>query len=82
MKKIFMAGAASLFLLASCGGSGVCECADAIEGMMKDYQEAMGDEAEMAKLEKKYAKINEKCEGIRNEMGQEEFNKAIEECMK
>lgn len=77
-----MAGAASLFLLASCGGSGVCKCASAIEGMMKDYEAAMGDEAEMAKLEKKYEKINKDCEAIRDEMGQDEFNKAIEECMK
>lgn len=81
MKKVFIlfAGAAML-TLASCGGTSVCDCADALKNMTKDYEEANLDEAKMEKLQKKYEKISTECEALAEEMGQEDFQKAFADC--
>jgi uncharacterized protein with von Willebrand factor type A (vWA) domain len=82
MKKVLIAAGFGLVMMTSCGGATTaCDCAEALEGMMKDYTEAAGDETKMEKLQKKYEKINEDCEKIAEEMGQAEFNNAIEECL-
>ena len=81
MKKVFLLFAgATMLSLASCGGTTVCDCADAIKNMTKDYEEANLDEAKMEKLTKKYEKISAECEALAEEMGQEAFQKAFTEC--
>ena len=80
MKKIIVLGGLAMFL-SSCGGeTTVCDCAASLEEMSKDFQDAMGDEEKMKSLEGKYDKINEDCEKLAEEIGQEEFQKQFEDC--
>lgn len=80
MKKVFILfiGAAML-TLTSCGGTTVCDCANAMKEMTEDYKGDL-DEAAMEKLTKKYEKISQECVALSEEMGQEEYMKAIEDC--
>jgi hypothetical protein len=82
MKKVFVLFAGvSLLTFTSCGGATtVCDCAEALKEMSKDYEEAMGDEKKMEKLETKYEKISQDCEALAKEMGQEEFQKSFADC--
>lgn len=82
MKKVFVLFAGvSLLTFTSCGGATtVCDCAEAVKEMSKDYEEANLDEAKMEKLQKKYEKINTECEALVEEIGLEVFQKAFADC--
>jgi len=81
MKKVIFTAALGTILLASCGGkTTACDCAQGLKDMMKDYTEAAGDQAKLDGLEKKYEQLGIDCEALSEEMGQEEFNKAVEGC--
>lgn len=81
MKLVFMLAGASMLFLASCKGeTTACDCAQGLKDMMVDYTEAGTDQAKLDALTKKYESLNVDCEKISTEMGQEEFNKAVEAC--
>jgi len=81
MKKLFFTAACGMLLMASCGGKTTpCDCAQGLKDMMKDYTEAAGDQTKIEGLEKKYEQLGIDCEKISKEMGQEEFNSAIDAC--
>jgi hypothetical protein len=81
MKVVYMLAGISLLFLVSCKGeTTVCDCAQGLKDMMVDYAEANLDQEKMDALAKKYEGLNTDCEKISTEMGQEEFNKAVEAC--
>lgn len=81
MKIVFMLAGVSMLFLASCKGeTTVCDCAQGLKDMTTGYAEAAGDQDKLDALGKKYESLNVDCEKISTEMGQEEFNKAVEAC--
>ncbi len=82
MKKTLAILAASA-LLFSCGGGPTtpCDCAQALQDMNTEYEEARGDEAKEKALQEKFEKLNEECEALRDEMGKDKYMEELEKCL-
>ncbi len=70
LKNVFVA-AFSVALLASCGGSEMCDCADTMLEMAKEAKEAGGDQAKMEKIQESYKADMEACEKLMEEKEKE-----------
>jgi len=65
MKKIILSATMlTVLVLASCGKSAVCDCAETGLSMMKEAQEAKMDPAKMTAIQEKYKGDIEKCEKL------------------
>lgn len=81
MKVFYVIMGVAFMSLASCKGeTTACDCAQGLKDMTTDYAEAGTDQAKLDALGKKYESLNTDCEKISAEMGQEEYNKAVEAC--
>ncbi|MCC5923353.1 MAG: hypothetical protein JJT77_06180 [Crocinitomicaceae bacterium] len=82
-KSVIVLSVIALVSLASCGGGATtpCDCANALKEMTKDYEAANMDEAKMKKLEEKYKQINDDCEALVAEIGQEKYQEEFLKCL-
>ena len=79
MKKIILSFAALSLVLASCGGSDVCNCADTWLEMSKESIKAKGDFTKIEAIQKKYEADNKKCAKLGEGKSEEEIKKMEEE---
>lgn len=79
MKKIILSFAALSLVLASCGGSDVCNCADTMLEMSKEMKEVKGDFTKIEAIQKKYEADFKKCEKLGEGKSEEEKKKMQEE---
>jgi hypothetical protein len=80
MKKLILSTTAIVALvLASCGKSEVCGCADTGLAMMKEVKEAGMDLSKMQAIQDKYKADIEKCEKLGEGKSDEEKKKMEEE---
>lgn len=80
MKKVlFSVAVVATMALASCGGASVCDCVKTMEEMMKEVEEAGGDEAKMKEIEEKYKDKAEACKKLGEGKSDEEKKKMAEE---
>jgi hypothetical protein len=81
MKKvIYSVAIVATMALASCGGgTSVCDCVKTMEEMMKEVQEAGGDEAKMKEIDEKYKDKAEACKKLGEGKSDEEKKKLAEE---
>ena len=79
MKKIILSFAALSLVLASCGGSDVCNCADTMLEMSKEMKEVKGDFTKIEAIQKKYEADFKKCEKLGEGKSEEEIKKMEEE---
>jgi hypothetical protein len=78
MKKIILSATMlTVLVLASCGKSAVCDCAETGLAMMKDAKEAKMDPTKMTAIQEKYKGDIEKCEKL-DEGKSEAEKKAME----
>jgi len=61
----------SVALLASCGGSDMCDCADLSLDAYNEMKEAKGDEAKIKELQESYKSDMEACEKLMDEKQKE-----------
>lgn len=69
-------------LLASCGKSEVCKCADTLLEMTKEMEALKGDYSKVESIMKKYETEMEKCDGLRKGKGEADEKKFDEELKK
>ena len=81
MKKIILSFAALSLVLASCGGSDVCNCADTMLEMSKEMKAVKGDFTKIESIQKKYEADFKKCEKL-GEGKSEDEKKKMEEQLK
>jgi hypothetical protein len=79
MKKIILSFAALSMVLASCGGSDVCNCADTMLDMSKEMKEVKGDFTKIEAIQKKYEADFKKCEKLGEGKSEDEKKKMEEE---
>ncbi|MEN9301586.1 MAG: hypothetical protein RL264_15 [Bacteroidota bacterium] len=79
MKKVILSFSAAALLLASCGGSEVCNCADTMLEMSKEMKAAKGDFSQYEKIGKKYEADMKKCEKLGEGKSEDEKKKMEEE---
>ncbi len=79
MKKIILSFAAISLVLASCGGSDVCNCADTMLEMSKEMKEVKGDFTKIEAIQKKYEADFKKCEKLGEGKSEDEKKKMEEE---
>jgi hypothetical protein len=79
MKKIILSFAALSLVLASCGGSDVCNCADTMLEMSKEMKEVKGDFTKIEAIQKKYEEDFKKCEKLGEGKSEDEKKKMEEE---
>ncbi len=79
MKKIILSFAALSLVLASCGGSDVCNCADTMLEMSKEMKEVKGDFTKIEAIQKKYEADFKKCEKLGEGKSEDEKKKMEEE---
>ena len=75
MKKIILSFAALSLVLASCGGSDVCKCADTMLEMSKEMKEVKGDFTKIEAIQKKYEADFKKCEKLGEGKSEDEKKK-------
>ncbi|MBU3661017.1 MAG: hypothetical protein FGM14_14170 [Flavobacteriales bacterium] len=75
MKKIILSFAALSLVLASCGGSDVCNCADTMLEMSKEMKEVKGDFTKIEAIQKKYEADFKKCEKLGEGKSEDEKKK-------
>lgn len=71
------------FLMTSCGGSEICQCANTMLSMVKETKDAKGDKKKEEAVEEKYEAKLEKCEKLADGKTKEEEEKmeaALKEC--
>ncbi len=79
MKKIILSFAALSLVLASCGGSDVCNCADTMLEMSKEMKDVKGDFTKIEAIQKKYEADFKKCEKLGEGKSEDEKKKMEEE---
>jgi hypothetical protein len=79
MKKIILSFAALSLVLASCGGSDICNCADTWLEMSKEMKEVKGDFTKIEAIQKKYEADFKKCEKLGEGKSEAEKTKMQEE---
>jgi len=79
MKKIILSFAALSLVLASCGGSDVCNCADTMLEMSKEMKDVKGDFTKMEAIQKKYEADFKKCEKLGEGKSEDEKKKMEDE---
>jgi len=79
MKKIILSFAALSLVLASCGGSDVCNCADTMLEMSKEMKAVKGDFTKIETIQKKYEEDFKKCEKLGEGKSEDEKKKMEEE---
>jgi uncharacterized protein HemY len=79
MKKIILSFAALSLVLASCGGSDVCNCADTMLEWSKEMKEAKGDFTKIEAIQKKYEADFKKCDKLDEGKSEDEKKKMFEE---
>lgn len=75
MKKIILSFAALSLVLASCGGSDICNCADTMLEMSKEMKEVKGDFTKIEAIQKKYEADFKKCEKLGEGKSEDEKKK-------
>lgn len=70
LKNVFIA-ACSVALLASCGGSEMCDCAQTSLDAYNDMKDAKGDEAKIKELQESYKADLEACGKLMEEKEKE-----------
>ena len=79
MKKIILSFVALSLVLASCGGSDVCNCADTMLEMSKEMKEVKDDFTKIEAIQKKYEADFKKCEKLGEGKSEDEKKKMEEE---
>jgi hypothetical protein len=79
MKKIILSFAALSLVLASCGGSDICNCADSMLEMSKEMKEVKDDFTKIEAIQKKYEADFKKCEKLGEGKSEAEKTKMQEE---
>ncbi len=79
MKKVILSFSAAAMLLASCGGSEICSCADTMLAMSKEMKSAGSDLTKMQEIQKKYEADFKKCEELGKGKSKDEQKKMEEE---
>jgi len=75
MKKIILSFAALSLVLASCGKSDICNCADTMLEMSKEMKDVKGDFTKMESIQKKYEPDFKKCQKLDEGKSEEEKTK-------
>jgi len=79
MKKVILSFAALSLVIASCGKSDVCNCADTMLDMTKEMKDIKGDFSKMEAISKKYEADFKKCEALGKDKSEDEKKKMEEE---
>jgi hypothetical protein len=79
MVKTMIAFAFVGFLMTSCGGSEICQCAQAELDYTKEVMAAKDDEKKIEEIQKKYEGKMEKCQELDNGKSKEEEEKMEKE---
>lgn len=79
MKKIILSFAALSFVLASCGGSDICNCADTMLEMTKEMKDVKGDFTKIEAIQKKYETDFKSCEKLEDGKSEAEKKKMEED---
>jgi len=82
MKKIILSFAVLSVMLASCGGSDICNCADTMLEMSKEAKAAKGDMTKIKEIQDKYKDDFKKCEELDKGKSEDEKKKMKEELEK
>jgi hypothetical protein len=87
MKKVLLSMAViATFAMTSCGGDAMCECMEGRLEMRKQINAAGEDEAKIDKIRESFKAQKDECKDLgkkmRDDLGEEEFNKKIEEMEK
>jgi hypothetical protein len=83
MKKVFLAMSVAGLLLASCGKSEVCKCADTLLELSKEMDALKGDYTKMESVMKKYEPEMKKCETLskgKGEADEKKFENELKQC--
>jgi hypothetical protein len=83
MKKIILTMSVAGLLLASCGKSEVCKCADTLLEMSKEMKALDGDFTKMESVMKKYEADMKKCDEMtkdKPEAEQKKFEEELKKC--